>query len=366
MALKISSKSISQAKSLIKAGKINMTGSWGFDSSDRNALLKSVNNDWSKYAAWFLVYDDEAKKDTFQRYKYPYGKQGKVWRRGVIAIKTRAAQNNWSELANIADNLLQMIDEKEEKGFSQDSEYRVFPVQELRVEDDEKEPVIRGYAAVFDVWSVDLGGFREIIKKGAFKKTIKDGADVRALFNHDRNIILGRTSNETLKLEEDEKGLAIEIKPPDTNLVNDMVIAPIKRKDITQMSFAFKTIHDKWGKNENMKPPIYRELIEAKLYDISPVTFPAYPQTTVDIRAILEDSGIDYRALAGIILCEKYGLEITEEDKRILERSIEILNRCLPAEPEQELHSAEIDEDEVQEYFVSIDERTDKAVKEIL
>jgi len=139
MALKISAKSISQAKSLIKAGKINTTGSWGFDSSDRNALLKSVNNDWSKYAAWFLVYDDEAKEDTFQRYKYPYGKQGKVWRRGVIAVKTRAAQNNWSELANIADNLLQMIDEKEEKGFSQSSEYRVFPIQELRVEDDEKD-----------------------------------------------------------------------------------------------------------------------------------------------------------------------------------------------------------------------------------
>jgi len=363
MALKISSKSVSQAKSLIKAGKVNTTGSWGFDSNDRNALLNSVNGDWSKYAAWFLVYDDEADEDTFQRYKYPYGKGGKVWRRGVIAIKTRAAQNNWSELADIADSLLQMIDEKEGKSLSGIPDYRIFPIQELRVENGEKDPVIRGYAAVFDVWSEDLGGFREIIRKGAFRKTIKDGADVRALFNHDPNIVLGRTANETLKLEEDDKGLAIEIKPPTTTIVHDLVLEPIKRKDITQMSFAFRTVHDKWGKDENMTPPLYRELLEAKLYDVSPVTFPVYPQTSVDVRAVLQDSGIDYQAIAGIILCSKYGLEITEEDKRVLERSIEILNRCLPGEPELELHSADIDEEELQEQFIGIDERIDSTLK---
>ena len=70
---------------------------------------------------------------------------------------------------------------KKENSFISMNEYRIFPIQELRVENDEKEPVIRGYAAIFDQWSEDLGGFREIIRKGTFKKTLKDGADVRAL-----------------------------------------------------------------------------------------------------------------------------------------------------------------------------------------
>ena len=277
MALKISSKSVAQAKSLIKVGKINTDGDWSFTSDDRNALLKSVGNDWKKYGSWFLVFDDSADEETFQRYKYPYGKEGKVWRKGVIAVKVRASQNNWEELTDTADGLLRMIDEKEGKSIGGVPEYRVFTLQELRVEGDDKEPVIKGYAAVFDVWSEDLGGFREIIRRGAFRKTISDGADVRALFNHDPNFVLGRTSNGTLKLEEDERGLPIEIKAPGTALVHDLVISPIRRRDITQMSFGFRTVRDRWGKDENMNPPVYRELLEAKLYDVSPVTFPAYP-----------------------------------------------------------------------------------------
>lgn len=174
---------------------------------------------------------------------------------------------------------------KEEKSKAEeDLELRTFDITELRVDQNENQkPIIKGYAAVFNVLSEDLGGFQEQVAPGAFKNTIaKD--DIRALFNHDPNYVLGRTKNRTLRLAEDEKGLAIEIDPPDTQWSRDLQES-IKRGDITQMSFGFRAIKDEW-KQEDKKMPI-RTLIENWLRDVSPVTFPAYPQTSVKVRDYL-------------------------------------------------------------------------------
>lgn len=227
--------------------------------------------------------------------------------------------------------------------------FRDFPLQEVRVEDGETDdPIITGYAAVFEQWSLDLGGFREIIHKGAFSKTLKDGADVRSLFNHDSNIVLGRTTANTLKVEEDEKGLRVEIKPPKTRTVEDLVLTPMRRGDINQMSFGFRTVKDVWGKDETGH---FRELQEARLYEVSPVTFPAYPQTSVQVRSVLEDSGIDYEALADVLVRSHQGLELHEADEELLRSSIAILTGCLPAEPGQELHSDDSEKEELQVRF---------------
>lgn len=158
------------------------------------------------------------------------------------------------------------------------NEVRSFNV-EFRI-DKEDTPRIHGYAAIFDKWSEDLGGFREIIRKGAFAKTIKE-ADIRALFNHDRNYVLGRTKNGTLELAEDKKGLAIDIDPPDAQWAQDLT-ASIERGDIDQMSFGFRMIKQKWNEEDKKNPT--RELLEVELVDVSPVTFPAYPQTSVSVR----------------------------------------------------------------------------------
>ena len=159
-------------------------------------------------------------------------------------------------------------------------EIRTVPI-ELRVEGDETKK-ITGHAAVFDKWSEDLGGFREKIRAGAFKKTIKE-ADVRALFNHDPNFVLGRNKAGTLSLEEDAKGLAISIEPPDTQWARDLTTS-IERGDIDQMSFGFRTVKDLWTNPDGKDTE--RELLEVELYDVSPVTFPAYPQTDVGVRSI--------------------------------------------------------------------------------
>ncbi len=162
-----------------------------------------------------------------------------------------------------------------------DIERRIYscPGLEIRAEDD-KPPVLVGYAALFGEMSEDLHGFRERIAPGAFAKSL--GGDVRALFNHDSNLILGRTRSGTLRLEEDQRGLRVEITPPDTSVARDL-IESVRRKDVDQMSFGFRTRKDDW---EEFDGGLVRTLIEVTLLDVSPVTFPAYPQTEIALRSM--------------------------------------------------------------------------------
>lgn len=164
----------------------------------------------------------------------------------------------------------------------QQPERRAYQADELRLDTTEgKSPIIRGHAAVFDLLSEDIGGFRERIAPGAFAKTIQS-ADIRALINHEPTLILGRNTSGTLRLWEDIKGLAIEIDPPDTQAARDLEVS-MTRGDINQMSFGFYTLNDKWQKVDG---EWIRTLLEVDLFDVSPVTYPAYPQTDVAIRAL--------------------------------------------------------------------------------
>jgi len=164
-------------------------------------------------------------------------------------------------------------------GGDMEKEIRSFPV-ELRIATEDGDRKIVGHAAVFDQWSEDLGGFREMVKPGAFKKTLKE-ADVRALFNHDPNFVLGRNKAGTLTLAEDDKGLAVEIDPPDAQWARDLTTS-MERGDINQMSFGFRVVKENW--NDEDPRDLTRELVEVELFDVSPVTYPAYPQTTVAVR----------------------------------------------------------------------------------
>ncbi len=164
-----------------------------------------------------------------------------------------------------------------------DLERRTFGIVELRVEaaDGDVVPSISGHAAVFDSLSEDLGGFRERVAPGAFAATIAED-DIRALFNHDPNLVLGRNRAGTLRLAEDDDGLAIGIDPPDTAAARD-IVTMIKRGDVTQMSFGFRTISDEF---QMVDGEVVRTLKAVRLFDVSPVTFPAYPQTDVAARSI--------------------------------------------------------------------------------
>jgi HK97 family phage prohead protease len=168
-------------------------------------------------------------------------------------------------------------------------EQRCASVTELRITEPTAEnglPIIEGHAALFESLSQDLGGifpFKEKIRTGAFKLSIEKD-DVRALWNHDPNYVLGRNRAGTLSLEETEKGLKVRIQPPDTQWARDLTES-IKRGDVTQMSFGFICEKDNWTVEDGAD---IRTLERVKLFDVSPVTFPAYLDTDVGVRSALE------------------------------------------------------------------------------
>jgi len=163
------------------------------------------------------------------------------------------------------------------------AERRVLPAVdvELRVEDDGGQKIV-GYAAKYNKNSVDLGGFIEQIKPGAFDNAIM-ASDVRALKNHDANLILGRTPR-TLRLSSNAVGLRFEVDVPDTTVGRDTV-EEIRRGDLTGCSFAFTVTEDTWRENDD--GTYSRDINEVKeLFDVGPVTYPAYPDTSVAARSL--------------------------------------------------------------------------------
>ena len=162
-------------------------------------------------------------------------------------------------------------------------EVRFIP-QEMRVKADEGESKkIVGYAAKFNSLSEEMWGFREQIAPGAFAEALKK-SDVRALFNHDPNYILGRQSAGTVSLTEDDVGLHYEIDPPDTQWARD-IVSSIERGDIAESSFAFSMSGGVEEWDDTATPAIRTIRSVGNLYDVSPVTYPAYPEATTGVRS---------------------------------------------------------------------------------
>jgi HK97 family phage prohead protease len=134
-----------------------------------------------------------------------------------------------------------------------------------------------GYAALWDTPSLDMG-FTEYVTRGAFTKTLKDGADVRLLFDHE-GAPLARTKSGTLRLSEDERGLKVEADLDPANPMAQSIMSALRRGDLNQMSFAFRTIKDSWNSERSV-----RELREVQLFDVSVVTYPAYEETVAELR----------------------------------------------------------------------------------
>jgi len=199
-------------------------------------------------------------------------------------------------------------------------ERRSFPTEMVVSTREDGGEKIVGHAAVFGKLSVPLLGYRERIRKGAFSEAIKND-DIRALWNHNSDYVLGRNKSGTLKLEEDDIGLRVEIIPPSTQWAKDLVES-IKRGDVDQMSFGFKALDEEWKKEngENI-----RELVKVKLFDVSPVTFPAYPETDVSVRSALESFGIDFDKLV-------FAMKNPAQESRYIRQVIEILQGLVPQE----------------------------------
>jgi uncharacterized protein len=206
---------------------------------------------------------------------------------------------------------------------------------ELRAEGDGL--TLEGYAAVFGQEAVIWDAWREEVAPGAYAKTIQEN-DIRALFNHDENIVLGRNRAGTLKLAEDERGLKATITAPDNEWGRPVVDA-VKRGDVTGMSVLFKVIKHEWTRApEGSKELPKRTIKEARLYDAGPVTFPAFVATTIAARSQdseleeLEDVLAEARRIER---CVAHGMGLTRADREVLERAVAMLQeRMAPIEPE--------------------------------
>ena len=164
------------------------------------------------------------------------------------------------------------------------AQFRVEPIGDGSAEAGAR---IVGYVAVYNQWSpVYFGSYRERIAPGFFDPAL--GQDVRALFNHDANFVLGRTRSQTLALASDEVGLRATIEVGSARTIQDLVVEPMRRGDVTGASFSFNLPQEggsAW--NQGADGIMERTLVRCEtLWDVGPVTFPFYPQTELALRSL--------------------------------------------------------------------------------
>ena len=195
----------------------------------------------------------------------------------------------------------------DKKTMKQKMETRVIDA-ELEYREEEDKPIVGGYVVRWNKLSEEMFGFREKVAQGAFAKSLRE-MKAFSFWNHNSDIVLGSTDNETLNLTEDDKGLRFELTLPDTTAGRDARTL-IKRGDVKGMSFGFRTLRDEWDETDPQH--VIRTLHEVRLYEVSPTAMPAYPQSSVAARSI-EDTWNDF---------EEYRKEAIERESKLREDKI--------------------------------------------
>jgi len=159
---------------------------------------------------------------------------------------------------------------------------------EVRGLEEKNINILSGYAVEWGSFSVPFPGteIRETVKRGAFDKSLQ-GNSVKALWNHNRDMVLGNTKSGTLRLKPDDRGLGFEVDLPDTTWGRDAAVS-VGRKDVDTMSFSFlpRSNGVNWARINGI---ITRELTDVELFEISPCPFAAYPETSVHARSLIDD-----------------------------------------------------------------------------
>jgi HK97 family phage prohead protease len=157
-------------------------------------------------------------------------------------------------------------------------------------EGDKATPALEGYAAVFseDYVLYESKTFRAIerVKQGAFTRALEEKQDVRCCFNHNPDNVLGRTTNKTLALAQDNKGLSFDTDLDARTHIAQDVLCFVDRGDVTGCSFAFVVRKQNWTETEDDGFVTYvREIEDVDLFELGPVLFPAYEGTSVGARS---------------------------------------------------------------------------------
>lgn len=157
-----------------------------------------------------------------------------------------------------------------------------------------KGKTLTGYAAVFNSEAA-IGDFVEVIRKGAFAKSLATGSNIRALYHHQGDALLGTTKSGTLSLREDNHGLKFELALPDTSHGRDLAVL-VERGDVSGCSFGFRVADggDRWEERGNQ---LVRELLDVELHEITLTADPAYQDTTIAMRSkpsVYESRGLRF------------------------------------------------------------------------
>jgi HK97 family phage prohead protease len=226
---------------------------------------------------------------------------------GLVAWLLWGGNANFDDAAqDWAQRQIDKLDNETNKARSKmkKTERRTFTVRDIEARQAEDGTMrMAGYAAVFNEASLPLP-FIEKIAPGAFTKTLQETPDVRLLVNHE-GLPMARTKNGTMRLYEDETGLYFEAELANTQEARDLYTL-VERGDVDQMSFAFRVIRQNWSKDRTE-----RTLTEVSLADgdVSIVTYPAYPATSVEAR----------EAIKRAILEIKEGREVSGDSLLVLE-----------------------------------------------
>jgi HK97 family phage prohead protease len=264
------------------------------------AAGRITENKVRKMAPWFARHqvDGQAPKNSDpSNSEYPGA--------GLVAWLLWGGDSNFSDRAqNWAQRKIDALDaESDSRSKMKKIERRTFTVRDVEARQAEDGTMrLSGYAAVFNDSSVPLP-FKESIAPGAFRKTLMETPDVRLLINHE-GLPIARTKNGTLTLTEDDRGLYMDAEIADTSIGRDLYKL-VERGDVDQMSFAFRVIRQKWSEDRSR-----RVLTEVSLADgdVSVVTYPAYPTTSVEAR----------EALKSAVSAIKEGREVTGESLIVL------------------------------------------------
>ncbi len=244
---------------------------------------------------------------------------------GVVAMLLWGAPANrrGAERAKAyAEGVVARLDaEQERKASMTNRETRDFETQfEIREEGDGMTFV--GYAAKFDQPSENLGGFIEYVERGAFSRSLKSRNDVMLLWNHDAGQPLASTRSGTMKLTEDEIGLRVEARLPQTTLGKDLAIL-LRDGIVGKMSFGFNVIKDAWN-SEGTE----RRLKSVRLFEVSAVVWPAYTSTSASVRGldkVAQRASVDADELADVMLKIEEGADLTPDQAELMKSVVERL-----------------------------------------
>ncbi len=204
-----------------------------------------------------------------------------------------------------------------------------FPELRAHAETDAEVIRISGYGAITGKW-YDVWNFKERISAGAFTKTLKENPDIRGMFNHNPDFLLGRTESGTMDVEEDKRGLKYQIRADALDPQAVSVSRKIARGDVDGSSMAFFTIKEEWIEEKDQ--PLRRTILEVELIETGPVSMPASPSTTAKIARAMQDTGIDYDAINGAVVKKRAGFSLSPAEEDQIDHMLEFLSG-LKSEP---------------------------------